>query len=133
MSSKVGYNDNLGADEQISIEEKIASRISEMSDGSIDEEVCAEIGREALYAVIEALRPDLLVSAPLQDITEDDKPRATKALADMLWDHLPKDREHNDRRQTCIGTKTKVGLRRSIESLLDDKFMAKQAPLNHKP
>jgi hypothetical protein len=58
--SKVAYNEKLDADLQITIEELIASKISNMSDGFIDEETCADLGREALYIVIANLRPDIL-------------------------------------------------------------------------
>ena len=39
----------------------------------------------------------------------------TQAALELLWDHLPKDREHKDRRQTGWGTKTKIGLIACLE------------------
>lgn len=64
-----------------------------------------------------------LGNAPEDDKPEtlnDDKPEATKAIADMLWDILPKDPDHEDRRRLDggYGTKTKLGLRRTIESVI---------------
>jgi hypothetical protein len=54
------------------------------------------------------------------DSLKDDKPEVTKAIADMLWDILPKDPEHKDRVRldNGYGTKTKLGLRRTIESVI---------------
>ena len=33
-----------------------------------------------------------------------------KDLMVLLWDHLPKDKEHKDRRRTGWGSKTQIGL-----------------------
>lgn len=52
------------------------------------------------------------------DSLKDDKPETTKAIAEILWDVLPKDPDHEDRRQTSVGTKTKLGLRRTLESII---------------
>lgn len=41
-------------------------------------------------------------------------------LADLLWDTLPRDPEHEDRRSLVIGTKTKLGLARVIERIVND-------------
>lgn len=41
--------------------------------------------------------------------------RQTQAALELLWEHLPKDRENKDRRQTGWGTKTKVGLIACLE------------------
>ena len=56
---------------------------------------------------------------------EDDKPELTKKIADLLWDYLKKDPDHKDRRRTGWGTKTKLGLRRSIEGALDPNWPPK--------
>jgi hypothetical protein len=37
------------------------------------------------------------------------------AVAALLWDYLRKDSEHKNRRQTGVGTKTKLGLLRTIK------------------
>jgi len=42
-----------------------------------------------------------------------------QAIVDMLWDSMKRDPEHKDRRVTSWGTKTKLGLARSIESLFE--------------
>ena len=42
-----------------------------------------------------------------------------QAIVDMLWDSMKRDTEHKDRRVTSWGTKTKLGLARSIESLFE--------------
>ncbi len=42
-------------------------------------------------------------------------------IVDMLWDSLKHDPEHKDRRVTSWGTKTKLGLARSIERLFDSQ------------
>ncbi len=41
-----------------------------------------------------------------------------EALAELLWDFLRKDPEHQDRRRTGSGTKTKLGLLRTVKSVL---------------
>lgn len=46
-------------------------------------------------------------------------PELTEALAELLWDYLVKDKEHKDQRWTGHGTKTKLGLRKSIEGIID--------------
>lgn len=40
---------------------------------------------------------------------------------DLLWEHLPKDPEHKDRRVTGWGTKTNVGLFLCIERIVKEK------------
>lgn len=52
--------------------------------------------------------------------TEKNK-RIENNLTDLLWEYLPKDKEHEDRRQTGWGTKTKTGLRLSIARIMSDK------------
>lgn len=59
--TKVPYSDKLDADQQISTEERIASRISDLTEGTMEDEICAEIGRDALYIVLQEFRPDLLL------------------------------------------------------------------------
>lgn len=54
----------------------------------------------------------------------------TQAALELLWDHLPKDREHKDRRQTGWGTKTKVGLIACLERIATD---SEHLPLNKEP
>lgn len=54
------YNDRLDADAQISAEEEIAVRIFDEANGKIHEEDCADLGRDILYMVLRAFRPDLL-------------------------------------------------------------------------
>ena len=46
--------------------------------------------------------------------------RTEQDLATLLWDYLPKDCEHPDRRRTGWGTKTLWGLRLSLERILKD-------------
>ena len=46
--------------------------------------------------------------------------RVEQEIAMLLWDYLPKDPEHPDRRQTGWGTKTLRGLRLSLERILKD-------------
>ena len=72
--TKRPYNDKLGADEQITMEEMIAFAIKEgntihMTDDRIEEsldvvdpypdEACGALGREILYNVLRKFRPDL--------------------------------------------------------------------------
>lgn len=59
-TKKVGYRKELKDDEQIGCEERIAAEISNLSEGEIDEETCAQIGRDALYIVLSQFRPDLM-------------------------------------------------------------------------
>lgn len=42
------------------------------------------------------------------------------ALANLLWDHLKKDRDNKDRRHTSFGTKTRLGLAASIERIFQE-------------
>jgi hypothetical protein len=42
-------------------------------------------------------------------------------LFELLWDHLPKDSEHKDRRHTGWGTKTKVGLIACIDRIVGEE------------
>ena len=46
------------------------------------------------------------------------EPEPKSRILDMLWEHLPKDREHKDRRQTGWGTKTKKGLIGSLTRIV---------------
>lgn len=47
-------------------------------------------------------------------------PREEK-LVELLWDYLKKCPEHEDRRQTSYGTKTKVGLVNTIAWIMDER------------
>jgi hypothetical protein len=40
-----------------------------------------------------------------------------REVTELLWDYLPKDPEHKDRRKTGWGTKTKIGLVACIERI----------------
>lgn len=40
-------------------------------------------------------------------------------LINLLWDYMKRDPEHNDRRKTGYGTKTKVGLVNTIARIMD--------------
>jgi hypothetical protein len=52
---------------------------------------------------------------------EDDNPKRTQALAELLWDYLKNAEGYrNLRKQTGFGTKTKIGLRRSIERIIEE-------------
>lgn len=66
-----GYNDTFDADQQITLEERIAARIfqqgeetnPEEQDGwprPLGEEDCADLGRDILLMIVEELRPDLI-------------------------------------------------------------------------
>jgi len=64
MAKKKPYSHSLAPDRQISTEEMIASTIFEEVHGltdPLDEESCAELGREILYQVLRRFRPDLFV------------------------------------------------------------------------
>ena len=50
----------------------------------------------------------------------EEKCRIEQEIAMLLWDCLPKDREHPDRRRTGWGTKTLRGLRLSLERILNE-------------
>lgn len=41
-------------------------------------------------------------------------------LADLLWDSLKRDPEHKDRRRTAYGTKTKLGLLRTVQAVINN-------------
>ena len=43
-----------------------------------------------------------------------------QAIMELLWEHLPIDREHRDRRITGWGTKTQTGLIACIERICKD-------------
>ena len=45
--------------------------------------------------------------------------KQAEAIAELLWDYLKRDREHPDRRRTSAGTKTKLGLMRTVKLALD--------------
>lgn len=70
--SKSPYHSKFNAEQQVNIEERIASRISELTDGTIEDEVAAEIGRDALYIVVCELRTDLLHRG-LSDLVKKEK------------------------------------------------------------
>ncbi len=40
-----------------------------------------------------------------------------REVTELLWDYLPKDPDHSDRRKTGWGTKTKIGLVACIERI----------------
>jgi hypothetical protein len=40
-------------------------------------------------------------------------------LANCLWDYLKRDPQHKDRRQTAWGTKTKLGLLRTVQAAIN--------------
>lgn len=42
-----------------------------------------------------------------------------KALIDLLWDYMRKDKKHKDRVHTGFGTKTQFGLARSIDGIYE--------------
>ncbi len=46
--------------------------------------------------------------------------KQSEALADVIWDYLQQDPEHIDRRCTSHGTKTKLGLFRTIQHILKE-------------
>jgi hypothetical protein len=81
--TKAPYNKKLDPDEQISTEEAIAGRVAEMSDGYIEEEVCADIGRDALYIALSKFRPDLVGRQK-----KDDRPKKVE-LAQGFCKFLP--------------------------------------------
>lgn len=58
-----GYNNKLDADEQITMEEDIAHKVFHFKGGSpddvLDEEDCAQLGRDILKMVLKQFRPDL--------------------------------------------------------------------------
>ena len=58
--TKVPYSDKLDFDDQVTTEESIAAHVFAMSDGTIDEETCGDIGRDALYIALRKFRPELL-------------------------------------------------------------------------
>ena len=49
-----------------------------------------------------------------KDVTE----KQIKALTELLWDYLKRDPDNKDRRRTGWGTKTKLGLARSVQAAL---------------
>ncbi len=48
--------------------------------------------------------------------------KQAEAIAGLLWDYLKRDPEHKDRRHTSGGTKTKLGLLRSIRYALQPGY-----------
>jgi hypothetical protein len=64
----MGYTEKMDADEQITMEEEIASAIFETLDES-DEDECAHLGREILLMVLMKFRPDLA-----EGVEEEDDP-----------------------------------------------------------
>jgi hypothetical protein len=46
--------------------------------------------------------------------------KEAEAIADLLWDYLKRDPEHKDRRRIGDGTKTKLGLLRTIKARLKE-------------
>lgn len=66
---------------------------------------------------------DITYAEPAYEATEKHGSTSEKReydLAELLWDYLPKDPEHPDRRRTGWGTKTLWGLRLSLERILKD-------------
>ena len=57
------YTDKLDADEQITVEESIASLIKEAveaTENSLTDEDCGDLGRLILKQMLEKFRPDLI-------------------------------------------------------------------------
>ena len=50
----------------------------------------------------------------------DTQKRVTRQIEELLWDHLKRDPEHRDRRQTGWGTKTLRGLVACIEHIISE-------------
>ena len=46
-----------------------------------------------------------------------------KDIKELLWDYLPKDKDHKDRRQTGWGTKTEEGLMACIKNIMEEKVL----------
>ncbi len=43
-----------------------------------------------------------------------------QALVDLVWSYMRRDSEHRDRVQTSYGTKTQLGLARSLERIFEE-------------
>lgn len=56
---KVAYTDALGADEQLTAEERIAALIFDHAEVETSEGAAQELGRNILYEVLRLFRPDL--------------------------------------------------------------------------
>lgn len=68
MANKVSYNDRLKSEQQVGMEETIASIIHDFDFGDnvderIPEESAGQLGKDILYAVLREFRPDLFVDA----------------------------------------------------------------------
>lgn len=46
-----------------------------------------------------------------------------QAVVNLLWDYLKRDPEHNDRRQTAWGTKTRFGLAACVTAIVEEHYM----------
>jgi hypothetical protein len=62
MAKKHGYSGKFPNTDQVALEERIAAILHGKAEEveEFTEEVCAELGREILYRMVAALRPDLL-------------------------------------------------------------------------
>lgn len=49
-------------------------------------------------------------------------PELVQAIADLLWDCLCETSEHQDRRQTTWGNKTRLGLAATILRVVDEQM-----------
>jgi len=85
---------------------------------------CTRDAEKLIDRIIAERRYAYDMDAPVSEI--DDKPELTKRITDLLWDYLKKDPEHKDRVRTGWGTKTKLGLRRTVEAALDLNFQVKE-------
>lgn len=51
---------------------------------------------------------------------------ADQAIIDLLWSSMKRDREHKDRVQTGVGTKTKIGLARTVRRVVLEAYWAER-------
>lgn len=84
----VAYNDKLNADEQIAMEEAIASYLFSLNnevdaEGGIAEDLAAQGGRDILLMVLEKFRPDLISREGLKTVNAD--PRNESCACDPPW------------------------------------------------
>lgn len=56
-----------------------------------------------------------------RDLTEGEE-----EVIELVWRHMPKDPEHDDRVLTDVGSKTKLGLVRVIRTLLEEDKWARK-------
>lgn len=54
---------------------------------------------------------------------------ADQAIIDLLWSSMKRDREHKDRVQTGVGTKTKIGLAATVRRVVLEAYWA-ELPVN---